>query len=251
MPPPPHIRQRDPTPPPPKRPQRKRSVGGALILLALLTGVLAIINLPDHLNPFVPLDPTRAPTAVTPWKLAQATSSAETCFAALDRIPDIGLTRMQDREDSAQCHIRNRVSLRSLSGASLRPVETRCDIALRLYMWQRHTVAPAAWRHFGADVSEVYHFDSFSCRRMRTSSGTFDRMSLHATAGAIDIAGLSLSDGRKISLIKGWQASETQAFLKEVRDGACDWFRTVLSPDYNALHADHFHFAQGRWPVCR
>ena len=34
------------------------------------------------------------------------------------------------------------------------------------------------------------------------------------------------------------------AFLREVRDGACDLFATVLSPDYNAAHADHLHLDQ-------
>ena len=46
------------------------------------------------------------------------------------------------------------------------------------------------------------------------------------------------------------------AFLREVRDGACDLFATVLSPDYNAAHADHFHLDQAArgaigWRGCR
>nr|WP_328730168.1 extensin family protein [Falsiroseomonas algicola] len=36
-----------------------------------------------------------------------------------------------------------------------------------------------------------------------------------------------------------------------MRDGACRWFRAVLSPDYNAAHADHFHFDMGPSTVCR
>ena len=41
-----------------------------------------------------------------------------------------------------------------------------------------------------------------------------------------------------------------------VRDGACDLFATVLSPDYNAAHADHLHFDQAMrgamgWRGCR
>ena len=34
------------------------------------------------------------------------------------------------------------------------------------------------------------------------------------------------------------------AFLREVRDGSCQLFSTVLSPDYNAAHRDHFHLDQ-------
>jgi hypothetical protein len=41
-----------------------------------------------------------------------------------------------------------------------------------------------------------------------------------------------------------------------VRDGACDLFATVLSPDYNAAHRDHFHLDQAArgasgWRGCR
>ena len=38
------------------------------------------------------------------------------------------------------------------------------------------------------------------------------------------------------------------------RDAACEVFGTVLSPDYNAAHADHFHLDQevrGWGGVCR
>ncbi|MFN3798647.1 MAG: extensin family protein, partial [Sphingobium yanoikuyae] len=46
------------------------------------------------------------------------------------------------------------------------------------------------------------------------------------------------------------------AFLRDVRDGACGLFSTVLSPDYNAAHRDHFHLDQAErgatgWRACR
>jgi hypothetical protein len=48
-----------------------------------------------------------------------------------------------------------------------------------------------------------------------------------------------------------WEDQDGKAaFLREVRDGACPLFATVLSPDYNAAHRDHFHFDQadrGEW----
>jgi hypothetical protein len=40
-------------------------------------------------------------------------------------------------------------------------------------------------------------------------------------------------------------------FLRQVRDGACPWFRAVLSPDYNAAHRDHLHLDFGRYALCR
>ena len=70
----------------------------------------------------------------------------------------------------------------------------------------------------------------------------------------IDIAGFVLADGTRISVLRDWPGEGDKArFLRTVRDGACDGFATVLSPDYNAAHADHFHLDMSpRWRgVCR
>ena len=77
-------------------------------------------------------------------------------------------------------------------------------------------------------------------------------MSTHATADAIDIAGFDLVDGTRIRLRTDWQEDGPKAdFLRAVRDGACDLFDLTLSPDYNQLHADHFHLQSRGWGLCR
>jgi len=86
------------------------------------------------------------------------------------------------------------------------------------------------------------------------SEGDFSE---HATANALDVAGFTLADGRSISVLRDWTGDgEDAQFLRAVRDGACDLFSTVLSPDYNAAHRDHFHFDQADrgttgWRACR
>ena len=71
-------------------------------------------------------------------------------------------------------------------------------------------------------------------------------------ANAIDIGGVHLEDGRTVTVLDGWDGpADEQAFLREVRDGACQLFRAVLGPDYNPAHVDHFHFDMGRWRICR
>ncbi|MEO1365313.1 MAG: extensin family protein, partial [Pseudomonadota bacterium] len=92
----------------------------------------------------------------------------------------------------------------------------------------------------------------YNCRQMRTSSGTATRMSTHATADSIDISGVTLSDGRSLRLINGWPAADARApFFRDLRDSACMWFRVTLGPDYNRLHADHFHLQHTGWGLCR
>ena len=65
-------------------------------------------------------------------------------------------------------------------------------------------------------------------------------------ANAVDIAGFRLADGDadQRRLATGATTGAKGRFLREVRDGACDLFATVLSPDYNAAHRDHFHLDQ-------
>ncbi|OYX97223.1 MAG: hypothetical protein B7Y78_02255 [Caulobacter sp. 35-67-4] len=40
-------------------------------------------------------------------------------------------------------------------------------------------------------------------------------------------------------------------FLRAARDGACKLFSVVLSPAYNAAHADHLHLDHSPYPLCR
>lgn len=250
--PPPALRSKQPKPP--RRPGQWRLRLGRIaanLLLLLLVALAAAAMQSDRWNPFSPLDPLAAPNLVTPFKLARTLRDPALCSAALGRIAS-SPSLLAPREDTDLCHIRQRVRLTEVAGLALAPVETRCDTALRLSMWAEHGVKPAARRHLGADAAGLLHFSSYACRPIRTSRGTGTAMSAHATARAIDISGVALSDGRRLMLQSGWQAGPAeQAFWRALRDTGCTYFRTALSPDYNALHADHFHFAQGRWPACR
>lgn len=226
----------------------------ALVLTLLILAMPAAVliwhpssPLPREWNPVYPLDPKADVTPLTQWKLSRAIRDPQACFAALDRAGATGVA-LPDKEVSDVCHIRSRVKLWRLGVAHLSPVETRCGIALRLAMWDHHGIQPAARAILGEEVERITHFGSYSCRNIAGSS----RLSQHATANAIDVAGFSLADGRRVSVLRDWDGSGPKArFLRAVRASACDWFRLVLSPDYNAAHADHFHFDQGRWGRCR
>lgn len=116
-----------------------------------------------------------------------------------------------------------------------------CPVAAALLVWEREIVRPAALRHFGTPIERIEHLGSYNCRRIASSPN----WSEHATADAIDIAGFRLTDGRRVGILEDWQGKAANAaFLREVRDGACYVFATVLSPDYKAAHADHLHLDQ-------
>ena len=236
-------------------PDHKSSGGGVaaalftlLVLGAMIAGFWMLKD--SKYNPRTPLDPLAELHVATSYQLARTAEDPLLCQAALATL-QAQFSTVEDQVDSALCHIRPNVELTSLAAADLTDINTRCATALRLAMWDHHIVQPAALQHFGQGVRRINHFGSYSCRRMRTSSGASTAMSAHATADAIDIAGVTLGDGRSLSLHSGWDLPAQSGFWRDLRDGACRLFPTVLSPDYNALHADHFHFAKGRWGACR
>jgi hypothetical protein len=73
------------------------------------------------------------------------------------------------------------------------------------------------------------------------------RLSEHGYANAVDISGFMLEDGRTITVKKGWRGDEReQAFLRDVHQGGCREFMTVLGPNYDGNHHDHFHLDLAR-----
>lgn len=230
-----------------------RLVGGLFLPIIVLAFVGAVLvyhpktPLPDPWNPTTPLDPKAPVTLLTQWKLDRAVAEPAMCWAALSKSGAVYSTR-PDQNTSEECHIRTPTRVTSFGQTTLAPLETRCEIALRMALWDIHGIQPAAHSHLGSPVKRIHHFGSYSCRKI---AGT-NRMSQHATANAIDIAGFDLVDGTKIRLRNDWNGTPAkQAFLRDVRQSACAWFGLVLSPDYNAAHHDHFHMDQGRWGRCR
>lgn len=206
--------------------------------------------LPAEWNPIIPLDVADPVTPLTKWKLTRALAARGTCLAALETGAQAQV--LPDFTASDQCHIRPQVSLANVGLAAMQPIKTRCQTALRIAMWERHGIQPAAQEHLGQGVRQITHFSSYNCREIRTGRGSTGRISTHATADAIDVSGFVLVGGARISLLDDWDgAQDRAAFLRAVRDSACDWFRVTLGPDYNALHADHFHLQHTGWGLCR
>jgi hypothetical protein len=187
-------------------------------------------------------------TALRPVQCHALLSAAGVRFVALP-------PRTSDR----QCGYRDAVRLSTAGSATIayRPANlgTSCSVAASLAMWEWDVVQPAALGHFGSKVAVIDHYGSYNCRRIygRAEGG----WSEHASANAIDVAGFRLANGRRMSVARDWNSGgDRAAFLREVRDGACDLFATVLSPDYNRAHHDHLHLDQAArgavgWRACR
>ena len=201
-------------------------------------------------NPTRSLVVTEPLTRLTQWKLRRTLGNDQACLATL---ATGALAKSKpDFVDSPKCGISPQVMLSNAAGANLKPVNTRCQTALRLAMWTQHSLQPAAQEIFGQTLSRIEHFSSYSCREMRTATGSTGRMSIHSTADAVDISGFVLGDGTSVNLLHDWGDEGSKAlFLRRANETACDWFRLTLGPEYNRLHADHFHLQHTGFGLCR
>lgn len=221
----------------------------ALIILVVGFVVLGLRYLPPAWDPRTPLDLTAPPNLVTGFKLQRLTVHPEACLAAF-AASNIPITRVPDRPADNGCEIENAVRLAGAVQASPASPITTCPLAAAWALFERNTLQPEARRHLGAEIISVRHLGTYACRNVNHAAA--GRRSEHATANAIDISSFVLRGGREVRLTGSWSGNGPDAaFLHAVRDGACRWFRVVLSPDYNAAHHDHFHFDMGPWSACR
>lgn len=222
----------------------------ALAALALAYGPARdwLRHHPQH-NPWAPFTLNEPNGFATDIKLDRLRGDPANCRAVLER-SGVRLEELP-ATGSGQCRRDDRARIPA-TPVALTPTgpDATCAVSAGLLRWLKQTVQPAAELHFSSSVIRLEHFGTFSCRKMRNDR--FDRMSEHATGNAIDVAAFVLANGRKISVLRGWKRDGAESdFLHVVRDGACGPFATVLSPDYNAAHADHFHLDQASWDICR
>lgn len=229
---------------------------GLLALVAfLLAGWRWLADHPEH-NPWAPLSLDDPIGWATGRKLSRLRDDPAECRAFLQR-SRIAFTALPP-EGKGACRREDRIVAASDpgSGLVLRPsgAQAHCAVNAGLALWLRHGVQPAARSILGDRVVRLEHLGTYNCRRI--GGGESGAWSEHATGNAIDISAFVLADGRRISVSRDWQDTTARGhFLRAARDSACGTFATVLSPDYNAAHADHFHLDQAAdrrtWRICR
>jgi len=238
----------------------RRTIGWIVALLALCAGALLLwtfVRARPQDMPWTPLDLGAPIGLFTGRKLTALTGDFPQCRSLLDRA-GVRYTVLPPRKDEGACGYEDGVRLTEGGARAIgfRPATLgiACPVAAALATWEWNVVQPAAQKHFGRRVATIDHVGSYACRRIYgRDAGTWSE---HATADAIDIAGFRLAGGERITVVGDWRGDGAKAaFLREVRDGACNLFATTLSPDYNAAHRDHLHLDQADrsagWRACR
>ncbi len=225
------------------------------VSIAVVVAVCAVAvwvshtRIPDEWNPWAPLRLAAPPDFLTRYKLSRASADDEVCRETLAQTSWV-YAPIADETTAPGCGYRNAVRIDRMRAAVSEPFAASCREALSLALWELHVLQPSALRHFGAPVTKIEHFGSYSCRGVYGRPNA--RKSHHATADALDVAGFVIGDERRVRVLSAWPSDGAEGrFVREVHEGACKFFDSVFGPDYNAAHRDHLHLDRGPFRSCR
>lgn len=214
--------------------------GAGVILIALLGGLAYAA--PPELPANVPLPPPK-PTA-----FSNAAGGKGLCGDP--RLQ--GSTKVRISRPILACGIADAVKLERIAGIDLTtPATLDCPTARRFADWLTQDANPQAQKILGGKIEKVWMMGAYSCRSRNSQKGA--RLSEHAFGRAIDVGGIWLSTGRKITVKESWGKGSGGEFLRRIWKAACGPFKTVLGPDGDRFHQDHLHFdlARRRSTFCR
>lgn len=210
--------------------------------------------LPTHWDPSAPLVLTDPMNPVTRWKLSALDASPQACLDVLDSAPAnfIDYLPLEDYTPVAGCPLSNVVRVTATGVAFSSRFTAACPLLVRWVMFEYQALQPLAQAHLNSPVDTVEHLGTFACRNVYGRER--GRRSQHATASAFDVAGFTLENGEQVNVLGDWNNAEAPAkadFLQAAHQAACGYFGTVLGPDYNQAHANHFHLDSSRFSICR
>jgi hypothetical protein len=116
-----------------------------------------------------------------------------------------------------------------------------CVFARQFVVWLSHIAAPVVAGLGAAKPSSISTGTSYQCRDR--SGDSSDKMSEHAFGNAIDIAGITLTNKKRIEITAVADPEDPgRGLLMALRTSACGYFTTVLGPGADAAHVSHYHF---------
>ena len=212
-----------------------------LVLAGLLgAGLVGYRYLPPHLNPLAPLALDDPPGWLTAFKLRSLT--ADQCRRRL-------IVRQPVADSEGACPLRNVVRVANFGSVQLSSsFLASCPLALSSALYVEQQAKPLTRQLMASDLRQIDHLGSFACRNIYHREQA--RRSEHATADALDVSGFRLTDGRRISVLQGWRSDRSHPWLAALLSNSCPYFGNALGPEYNAAHANHFHFGMRGQGFC-
>ena len=152
--------------------------------------------------------------------------------------------RLEPPIDDGVCHAHSPYAVAAVIAGG-EPVEIKgdvtmnCQMAVALSRWLDQ-IEPAAGVMMKSRLVSVRIGTSYQCRRRYGAAE--GPISEHAFADAVDLTGFTFADGTEVTVEKDWGGTGPKTgFLAYAHDAACGAFTTVLGPQANAAHRNHFH----------
>lgn len=242
--------------PPADTPSRASTAAGVVTATAAAISSAAVVK---SLRPVVrPPVPARssAPAKVVPAAVVRTPTPAQPSNGKVGKICGNRAIRGHSLSPITGklngCSIPKPVRVYEVDGVKLStPATMDCTTAEALNTWVKNGVRPAIGR-LGGGVSSMRVVASYSCRTRNSQPGA--KLSEHGKGHAIDIAAFTLDNGSTITVINGWKQRAEGKILKSMHKSACGPFGTVLGPNADRHHRDHFHLDTARYrsgPYCR
>ena len=190
--------------------------------------------------------PQAEPTEPDEWSDTEIIAALRDC---LRRLAPLGAEiEVAEPVRQERCGAPAPVTLKRLGLGAARvdlqpPAMLNCAMVASLHTWVEKTLQPAAQELLGSPVVRIRSVSGYACRNRVGTTFHADRLSEHALANAIDIAGFVTADGRTVDVLgqwgptardlreqqeKAWEAAqEAKAAAKEAEKQAAEAARTA------------------------
>lgn len=155
-----------------------------------------------------PAEATQAePPKPEVWSDPQVIAALRECVRLLAPIAaDVEMSEPVKRE---QCGAPAPVLLRRIGSGANKveinpPAVLNCAMVVSLHAWVESTLQPAAQETLGSRIVRLRNASGYVCRARNGHPLGTDKLSEHALANAIDIAGFITADGRTVDVARSW-----------------------------------------------
>jgi hypothetical protein len=141
------------------------------------------------------------------WSEEEVIAALRECLRLLAPIAaDVEVAQPLKHE---QCGAPAPVALKRIGSAAGKveispPATLNCAMVAGLHAWVEKTLQPAAQEALGSPVVRLRNASGYACRGRNGSALNSDKLSEHAKANALDVAGFVTADGRTIEVARSW-----------------------------------------------
>lgn len=175
------------------------------------------------------------------------------CGGGSDDVSRAGLQaeRIGSVPGPGACGVKDAYRVTSVAGVRLsQPATLGRKTLTTLERWLRQEAIPIIGKRGGGLVGITVP-SHYACRTRNSRRGA--RLSEHAKGNAIDISAFNLADGTRLTVLDDWNGRNSRT-MRRLHSSACGPFGTVLGPNSDRHHRDHFHFDVADYrsgPYCR